>query len=345
MSDTHDLEQLADEIMSTGEQHTAPPTAIERARTDGARLTSGMERGEPTRYDPATFMEKPDRDAPRLLPATRGGGSGSHAPFVHSAAVGHWHGEAREAARAGSLPASHAVAPTKKMTAAWQAVQDAHAAAAEVVSSVPRRVADATAERSRLAGQGDHPVALPSPQDVRAHWDAKAIAACRVVVEARADYDRVVSDELEAHTEALGQSIPGMAASVLDRVRDLEGAVRDLRTGVSAYVDVAGNASPDVMPARMPGAATLSALADLEREVEELQAVAEQPSQPRISPTLTERSAIMRRSQQAVNGLTVEVLDLARRERAEGYAHTAHTKAIPDSVLASFAQSQASFLI
>lgn len=345
MSDTHDLEQLAEQIMTAGEQQPSTPSAIERAQADGARLTSGMERGgEPVRYDPATFMEKPDRDAPALLPSARRG-SGSHAPFVHSAAVSRWHSEAREAACVGSLPASHAVVPTKKMKAAWAAVQDAWAAAAEIVTSIPRRVAEATAERSRLAGQGDQPVTLPSPQDVRAHWDAKAIAACRVVVEARADYDRVIAAEHEAHTAALGQSIPGMAASVLDRVRDLEGAVRDLRTGVSAYVDVAGNASPDVMPARMPGAATLSVLADLEREVEELQAVAEQPSQPRISPSLAERSAIMRRSQQAVNGLTVEVLDLARRERAEGYAHTAHTKAIPDSVLASFAQSQASFLI
>lgn len=341
MTDHNDLEQIADQIVTD----STTESRIVSATAEGGRLTTGLEREDSReRIDPSTLLREPAPEQRATLPQGRSG-SASHPQYVHSGPVSHVHGKAREAARRGSLPASHAVVPTEPMTTAWQAVQDAYSAAEAAVRVIPVKVAEAQQERSRLAGRSDEPVALPSPQDVRAHYDAKALAACQQVVSARVDYDRVVVEEKEAHTASLEKSIPSLSSDVLERVRDLEQAVRDLRTGVAAYVEVAGNASPDVMPQRLPGATDLSGLAALEREVEQLVEVAESPSQPRITPSLSERRQIMARSSQAVSGLTAEVLDLARRERAEEFRHTSFTKAYPASALESFAQSQASFLI
>lgn len=342
---TADLEATADAILESNP--TPPPSPIVSAVANGARLTSGSERGERSEtVDPGQFMPKADPDAQPLMPSTGRSGASSHSRFTHSHNVSVIHDKAREAARVGSLPASHSVAPTKAMTTAWQAVQDAYSAAEAAMRVIPVKVAEAQQERSRLAGRSDEPVALPSTDDVRVHYDAVAADLCQRVVDARAEYDRVVGAEADAHTASLGESIPSLSSSVLERVRDLEQAVRDLRTGVAAYVEVAGNSSPDVMPQRLPSTTDLSGLAALEQEVEQLVEVAESPSQPRITPSLAERALIMQRARQAVGGLTPEVLELSRVEReVEGYAHTAHTKAIPDSVLASFAQSQASFLI
>lgn len=318
-------EQLADQIETTPADETHPALDPDRQRP-----TSGMQRDtEDDPVDPAQYLGKADPTTPTASPAT----GRSRAPFVHSDAVSSIASRAREAARVGALPAFHLVAPTEPMRDAWQAVQDAWTAAEEALALIPVKMAEAEVERGRLAGQGDEPVALPSPQDVRAHYDAKALAACQQVVSARVDYDRVVVEEKEAHTASLEKSIPSLSSDVLERVRDLEQAVRDLRTGVASYVEVAGSSSPEVMPAKMPHQANLSDLSALEREAKELQAVAEQPSQPRITPTLAQREQIMQRSRAAVGGLTSEVVDLARRERLEEYRWTAHTRAVPESVL------------
>lgn len=335
-----DLEQIAEQIITDS---TTEPRIVS-AVAENSRLTAGLEREDSReQIDPGRYMPKVDTSAGALMPAGKSGAS-SHPPFIHSRPVSYLHDKAREAARAGSLPASHSVVPTEGMQDAWQAVQDAYSAAEAAVRVIPVKVAEAQQERSRLAGQSDEPVALVSPEDIRAHYDAVAADLCQRVVSARATYDRIVEDESANHIAALGESIPSLSSSVLERVRDLEQAVRDLRTGVAAYVDVAGNASPDVMPQRLPGATDLSGLAALEREVEQLVEVAESPSQPRITPSLAERALIMQRARQAVGGLTAEVLDLARRERAEEFRHTSFTKAYPASALESFAQSQASFL-
>lgn len=340
---TADLEATADAILESNP--TPPPSPIVSAVESGTRLTSGSERGERSEtVDPAQFMPKADPDAQRPMPSTGRSGASSHPRFTHSPAVSHHDDRAREAARVGSLPAAHAVAPTKAMQTAWKAVQDAYSVAEQAVRTVPVKVAEAARERATLAGQSTEPQALPSVDDVRQHFDALAVEACQRVVDARAEYDRVVEDESANHIAALGKAIPTLSSDVLERVRDLEQAVRDLRTGVAAYVEVAGNASPDVMPQQLPSTTDLSGLAALEREVEELQAVAEQPSQPRITPTLAERALIMQRARQAVGGLTLEVLQLARQERAEAFRHTSFTKAYPASALESFARSQASFI-
>lgn len=325
MSDHLTTEQLAEQIETTPADETHPALDPDRQRP-----RSGMQRDtEGGSVDPAQYLGKADPTTPTASPAT----GRSRAPFVHSDAVSSIASRAREAARVGALPAFHLVAPTEAMRQAWQAVQDAWTAAGEALALVPVKVAEAEVERGRLAGRADEPVALPSPQDVRAHYDAKAVAACQAVLAARAEYDRVVEAERDAHHASLEKSIPSLSSEVLEKVGDLEQAVRDLRTGVEAFVDVAGNSSPEVMPAALPHRADLSGLAALEQEVEELQTVAESPSQPRITPSLRERAAIMQRSHAAVGGLTSEVIDLARRERLEEYRWTAHTRAVPESVL------------
>lgn len=335
-----ELSEIANEISSSD-----PLTPIQQARADGLRLTSGTERPDRSEeVDPSTLLRDPAPEQRATLPQGKSGAA-SHPQFVHSQAVGYHHDKAREAARVGSLPASRAVAPTDAMQEAWEAVQRAWAIADAAVKTIPVKAAEAARERSRLAGQGDAPVALPSPQDIRMFWDAKGVAACQQVVSLRGTYDRVVVDESAAHIELLGESIPTLSADVLERVRDLEKTVRTLRCGVESYVEVAGNSSSGVMPARLPSRADLSGLAALQVEVEQLQAVAAQPSQPRIEPSLSERLAIIQRSQNAIGGLTSEVVDLARVERQESFAYTSHTKAYPASALESFARSQSSFLI
>lgn len=322
-------EELADQI--AGDANGTSHPVLDPGRQ---RPHSGMQRDtEGGPVDPAQYLGKADPATPTASPTT----GRSRAPFVHSDAVSSIASRAREAARVGALPAFHLVAPTEAMRQAWQVVRDAYSVAEEALALVPVKVAEAEVERGRLAGQADEPVALPSQQDVRAHYDAKVLAACQQVVSARVDYDRVVVEEKQAHTALLEQSIPSLSSDVLERVRDLEQAVRDLRTGVEAFVDVAGNSSPEVMSAALPHRADLSALAALEQEVEQLQAVAESPSQPRITPSLRERAAIMQRSHAAVGGLTSEVIDLARRERQEDFRWTAHTRAVPESVLANAA--------
>lgn len=336
-----ELSELANEISPDTTESTS---RIQQAREAGLHMSAGLERGEHSgSIDPAIYAPKAEPSRP-TLPQGKSGAA-SHPQFVHTQAVSYHHDKAREAARPGSLKAEHSVVPTDAMTVAWEAVTEAYAVAEAAVRLIPIRVREAASERSHLAGVGDEPVALPSPQDVRAFYDAKALEACQRVVSARAAYDRVVVDETAAHIELLGESIPALSDDVLERVRDLEQAVRDLRTAVGGYVDVAGNSSPDVMPARLPGRADLSGLAALQTEVEQLQEVAAQPSQPRIEPSLSERLAIIQRSQNAVGGLTSEVVDLARVERSESFAFSSHTKAYPAAALESFARSQSSFLI
>lgn len=291
-------------------------------------------------WNPADFADRPG-PAPAVLPSS---GRSAARHYMHSQAVSSANAEAREAARPGSLPASQTVAPTKAMTTAWQAVQFAHAEAREAVALVPTKIAEAEQKRAEQVGQTEDPVVLPSVADTRDHWDTKAVAACRRVVDLRAEYDATVEAEADAHHKALGKSIPKLSTDVLDRVRDLGVAVRDLREGVSAFVEVAGSSSPDVMPARLPRAADLSALGAIEKEVEQLVAVTEAPSQPRISPTLDERRRIAAEAARVPTGLSPEMVDLARRERAESFRWTELTKGIPADVLESFARSQSAFL-
>lgn len=345
MTDPIDHE-LIEKLESTAQVHTPTEREIETDLTGAeisgsTRPSSGAYVSDHKRtWNPADFADKP-QPAPALVPSS---GRSSARHYVMSPDVSSWHGKAREASRLGSLPASQTVAPTKPMTAAWKAVEKAWSEAREAARIIPVKVAEAEQQRAEQVGQSDEPVALPSSADIRDHWDARAVAALRLVVDLRAEYEQVVSSEAEAHHKALGKSIPTMSTAVLDRVRDLGVAIRDLREGVAAFAEVAGSTSPDVMPARLPRAADLSTLAAVEQEVEALVAVTEAPSQPRISPTLDERRRIATEAAQVPSGLTSELLNLARRERAESFAHTELTKGIPAAVLESFARSQSAFL-
>lgn len=308
------------------------------APKSGATIPSG-----PTRYDPSTLLREEAGDAPTMLPST-GGRRGGSGQYVNSAVVSSALSDAQAAARPGSLPASQTVAPTKPMRTAFQAVESAMEEAREAVALIPTKIAEAEQARAEQVGQSEEPIALPSVSDVRAHWDAKAVEALRRVVELRKDYDATVAAEADIHHRALGKSIPTMSSDVLARVADLGAAIRDLREGVAAFVEVAGSSSPEVMPARLPRAADLSALGAIEKEVEALVAVTEAPSQPRISPTLDERRRIAAEAARVPSGLNQEILTLARRERSENFRWTEYTRGIPADVLESFARSQSTFL-
>lgn len=340
---------LVEELASTAQVHTPTERSAETEsdlmgapEPGSTRPKSGATIVDTRRtYDPADFADKPG-PAPAVLPSS---GRSAVRHYVASSSVSTWRNRAQEAARLGSLPASQSVAPTKKMREAWKAVLAAWDEAHEAARLIPTKIAEAEQERAEQVGQSEEPVTLPSASDVRAHWDARAVEALRRVVDLREEYDATVEAEADAHHAALGKSIPGQSADVLARVADLSAAIRDLREGVAAYVEVAGSSSPDVMPARLPRAADLAALDAIEDEVAALQRVCEEPSQPRISPTLSERRRIAAEAARVPSGLTAELLGLARRERAEEFRHTSLTKGIPGSVLDSYARSQQAFLL
>lgn len=338
MSDHHDLEQIADEIMARGEQHTAPPSAIERARDAGTRLSSGLERGgDPVRYDPATFLEKPDTDAPLLEPQQGRGSSGS-TRYVMSAGISSLDHRVREARR---RPDDAVLGETKAAATAWAAFLTAADEARALVVDIPaamRRAADA---RAAALADADGPVVLPSVADARAHAEAVAGRALRRALDLRKAYDDVVEETAGERLAGLEQAVPQQAEEIVARVADLRSAVVALRAGVTTLTHAAGEAR-GLRPRSLPTAVRLEELDALEAEVSQLAAIAADPAEPAITPSLREREAIVRASHMAVGGITAAIVDLARIEKAEAYKHTAHTRGIPTHVLDN-AAAQAQF--
>lgn len=331
MSDFNaDLDQLAEQIMSTGEQQQSAPTAIERARTDGARVTSGLERdGEPTRYDPSTFLDKPDRSAPALEPSARRGSSAS-TNYVTAAGISNLDSKVHEARR---RPDDAVLGETKQAAAAWSDFVAAADEARRLVQGIPAAMRRAEVARAEaLADPGDEPFALPSSADARAHAEAVAGKALRHALDLRRAYDDVVLETAGERLEGLEQAVPQQAAEIVSRVADLRAAVVALRAGVTTLTYAAGEAR-GLRPRSLPTAVRLDLLDELEAEVAQLAEIAADPAEPAITPSLREREAIVRASHMAVGGITAAIVDLARIEKSEEYRHTSHTRGIPQHVL------------
>lgn len=338
MTDHNDLEALAEEILAAGEQQQTAPNAMERARDAGARLTSGMERGGATRYDPATFMDKPDKDAPALLPQQGRGGSSGSTRYVMSAGISSLDHAVREARR---RPDDATLGETKAAATAWAefltAADEARAAVVDVPAAM-RRAADA---RSAALAEAAGPVVLPSVADARAYAETLAGRALRHALDLRKTYDDVVEETAGERLAGLEQAVPQQAEAIVARVADLRAAVVALRAGVTKLTYAAGEAR-GLRPRSLPTAVRLDLLDELEAEVSRLAEVAADPAEPAITPSLREREAIVRASHMAVGGITAAIVDLARIEKAEEYKHTAHTRGIPTHVLEN-AAAQAQF--
>ncbi|MHA7126311.1 hypothetical protein ACRTEC_08005 [Janibacter indicus] len=333
-----DLEAAADAIMAAGEQQTAPPSAIERARTEGARMTSGLERGNgPTRYNPADFLDKPDRDGPRLLPATRGGSS-SPSQYVTAPGLSALDHKVHDARR---RPDDATLGETKAAAAAWSDFVAAADEARALVGDVPAAMRRAGDARAVALAEADGPVVLPSVADARAYAEALAGRALRRALDLRQAYDDVVEETAGERLEGLEKAVPQQAEEIVARVADLRSAVVALRAGVTTLTHAAGEAR-GLRPRSLPTAVRLDVLDQLEAEVERLAKIASDPAEPAIVPSLREREAIVRASHMAVGGITAAIVDLARIEKAEAYKHTAHTRGIPAHVLEN-AAAQAQF--
>ena len=338
MTDHNDLETLADEILAAGEQQQTAPTALERARDAGTRLSSGLERGDgPVRYNPATFLEKPGADAPRLEPSARRGAS-SPSQYVMAPGISNLSAKVAEARR---RPDDAVLGETKKAATAWAAFLAGADEARALVVDIPaamRRAADA---RSAALAEAEGPVVLPSVADARAYAETLAGRALRRALDLRKTYDDVVLETAGERLEGLEQAVPQQAAEIVARVADLRAAVVALRAGVTSLTYAAGEAR-GLRPRSLPTAVRLDVLDDLEAEVARLAEVASDPAEPAIVPSLREREAIVRASHMAVGGLTAAIVDLARIERAEEFRHTSHTRGIPTHVLDNAAE-QAQF--
>lgn len=334
MSDTHDLEQLADEIMSTGEQQPSTPTAIERAHADGARLTSGMERGGPTRYDPATFLDKPAKDGPRLEPSARRGSS-SPSQYVTAPGISNLDNKVAEARR---RPDDATLGETKQAAAAWSDFVAAADEARRLVRGIPAAMRRAEVARAEaLADPGDEPPALPSSADARAHAEAVAGKALRHALDLRKAYDEVVIETAGERLEGLEKAVPQQAEEIVARVADLRAAVVALRAGVRTLTEAAGEAR-GLRPRSLPTAVRLEELDALEAEVARLAEIAADPAEPAIVPSLRERAYIHKQAQLAVGGITAATVELARIEKSEEYRHTQYTRGIPTHVLENAAE-------
>lgn len=329
MTDHNDLEATAEAILARGEQHTAPPTAMERARTDGARLTTGMERGEPTRFDPATVMERPDQDAPALLPATRRGSS-SPSQYVTAAGISALDSKVHEARR---RPDDATLGETKQAATAWAAFVAAADEARRLVQGIPAAMRRAADERANALAEAEGPATvLPSVADARAYAETVAGRALRHALDLRQAYDDVVEETSGERLEGLEKAVPQQAEDIVARVADLRAAVVALRAGVTTLTHAAGEAR-GLRPRSLPTAVRLDLLDALEAEVARLAEIAVDPAEPALVPSLREREAIVRASHMAVGGLTAEIVDLARIEKSEEYKYTAHTRGIPAHVL------------
>lgn len=303
-----------------------------------AHPTSGMQRpdAESTQYDPDSFGRVLDGDrGGDTMPITPGQRSPRpliehRRPYVHSGPVSAAHNRVGELHR---RPAHHEIATPKKVAAAWDKVIEAIEAANVAIRAIPQGVAEAEAERATRLDQATEAVVLPSSADVRAYLETVAIKACRAAEEERRRYDGLVTELTDEHLAALEKQVPAEAAKIRERVADLTTAIERLRQRVAAIVEVAGSKDKSTMPASMPGQADLAALEAIEQELAALEQVTQQPTQPRISPTLRQRQAIANHARQVPGGLTAEVIDLARIEEAEAYRYTSHTRGIPRGVL------------
>lgn len=327
MSDTHDLEQIADEILAAGEQHTAP-SAMERAHAEGARLSSGLERGGATRYDPAQFMEKPDKDAPRLETSARRGPS-SPSQYVMAPGISNLSAKVAEARR---RPDDATLGETKAAAQAWAEFLTAADEARALVGDVPAAMSRAADARAAALADAEGPVVLPSVADARAHAETVAGRALRRALDLRQAYDDVVIETAGERLAALEKAVPRQAEEIVARVADLRSAAVALRAGVTTLTHAAGEAR-GLRPRSLPTAVRLEELDALEAEVSRLAEIAVDPAEPAITPSLREREAIVRASQMAVGGITAAIVDLARIEKAEEYQHTSHTRGIPTHVL------------
>lgn len=327
MTDFNDLETLADEILAAGEQQS-PPSALERAHAEGARLTSGMQRGGRTRYNPADFLDKPDPDAPRLEPSPRRGSSGS-TNYVTADGLSALDHAVRDARR---RPDDAVLGETPAAAQAWADFVAAADEARALVVDVPAAMRRAADERSAALAEADGPVVLPSVADARAYAETVAAKALRRALELRKTYDDVVLETAGERLAGLEQAVPQQAEAIVARVADLRAAVVALRAGVTTLTHAAGEAR-GLRPRSLPTAVRLEGLDALEAEVARLAEVAKDPAEPAIVPSLREREAIVRASHMAVGGLTAAIVDLARIERSEEYKYTAHTRGIPTHVL------------
>ncbi|MCT1618755.1 hypothetical protein [Janibacter hoylei] len=331
-----DLESIADEIVARGEQQQQQTsTAMERARTEGARLTSGLERGGPSRFNPADYMDKPDPDAPRLEPSPRRGSS-AWAPFVHSDAMAGLHNRVREALRR-----EEPLAEPAKAARAWTTFVKAAEEALRLVSDVPAAMRRAEQKRAQqLADPGDEPVVLPSSADARAHAEAVAAKACREALALRRKYDETVEATAGERLEALAVSVPEEAAALRSSVDDLRGRLERLRAGVEALVESASSAGgPAVVGARLPVRAKLDGLDALVEEVEALVAVSEAPTEARLIPSREERRAIAAAARHVVGGFPQELIALASREaeeKAAGKPSTSFASHVPAHIVRSY---------
>lgn len=322
---THDITDLAETIERTGPTPPAPVDAGIPARPAGI----GTEGPEPERLDPSTMLGMTGSAGPSLDPQQprRSGGSST---YVHNYAVSAAQYAVRDMP---PRPAHHAVAGFDKLDAAWTAVEDANAKAHAAVDAIPAGIRKAETERARALAEATAPVVLPTSADVRSFLEREAMTACRAAVAERKRYD-VVSEELaDQIADALATSVPSQADAVLERVRDLEAAVRDLRRAADAVVTSAFEAAPGRERAPLPRETRLGDLADLETEVRALAEVASAPTRPRLEPSLERRAQINAEQMHTPGGFTEDFLALAKVERAEKYEHTRHTWGVPLSRL------------
>lgn len=329
MTDHTDLEAVAEEILAGSS--TPAPSPIVSAVESGARLTSGSERGgEPTRYDPGTFLSPADKAAPATPPQQARSGGSVGTTYVTSAAISSLDHKVHEARRRDD---DATLGETKAAAKAWSAFVDAADESRCLVRDVPAAMARAESARAEaLADPGDTPVTLPSVADARVHAEAVAGKALRHALELRTAYDQVVQETAGERLDSLASSVPKEAAAIVSRVSDLKAAVVALRAGVRSLTHAAAEPGRRA-PRSLPTAARLDVLDDLETEVARLAEVAADPSEPVLRPSLRERAAIHRQASMAVGGITAATVDLARIEKSEDYRHTAYTRGIPEHVL------------
>lgn len=307
---------------------TADRIASSRAAEVKMPLKGGLERDhlEPS-YSARQFLEREPK-SPATEPATGGRSSGPHR-YVHSARISAADDGIREAHR---RPEWHALGAPEPVALAWEDVLEKIAAAKDAMGSIPAVMAKAERDRAALLTDADAPTVLPSPGDARAWAEEQALAAIRAAKKARADYDRLLEDHLDEHAANLAATVPTQAEAIGARVAGLKSDLVTLREGVRAVAEVAG-AESGRRSKSLPRAVPLGLLDDIERELADLQAVADEPSEVALVPSLRERAAIAAQARQVVGGISSSMVRLARIEAGEAYAFTSHTKGIPQHVL------------
>ena len=273
--DDQSLEDIADRVSTRRADIQRPPS-------------SGMQRDvEQKTWSAADFLDKQPA-TPAVEPATGGAVRGPR-DFQHTAAMSMAHNQIRDAHR---RPAWHALGTPQVVAEAWQDVLDKLQAAKDAMAQVPVVMAKAERDRAAALTDASEPTVLPSPGDARAWAEVQASGAIVAARTARAEYDRLVQENLEEHAGNLQAAVPSEAEAISARVLD-----------------------------------------EVAKELEVLRSIASDPTEVALTPSLRDRQIIHRQAQQIPGGVTSQIVDLARREKAEDYKHTQFTRGIPQHVL------------